>query len=154
MKNYKRGRISEYAEKYPEAVYTPASGGADHNPLWDHNAHCAFPCATENEINDIDAQNLIKKGVYLVSEGANMPTTQAGVDIFLDNKLLYPKSLENQLSVIHVLSCNQARVSDGFRVELAQNIREVDLLPFNVIRCHWLWRQTIRCCWFPICPLI
>lgn len=89
LKNYKRGRISEYIEKYPEAVYTPSEGGAAHNPLWDHKADCAFPCATENEINDIDAQNLINKGVYLVSEGANMPTTQAGVDIFLDNKLLY-----------------------------------------------------------------
>jgi glutamate dehydrogenase (NADP+) len=89
LKNYKRGRISEYIEKYPEAVYTPNEGGAAHNPLWDHKADCAFPCATENEINDLDAQNLINKGVYLVSEGANMPTTQAGVDIFLDNKLLY-----------------------------------------------------------------
>ncbi len=89
LKNQKRGRISEYAEKYPEAVYTPAEGGAAHNPLWDHKADCAFPCATENEINDADAQNLINNGVYLVSEGANMPTTQGGVDIFLDNKLLY-----------------------------------------------------------------
>ncbi len=89
LKNYKRGRISEYIEKYPEAVYTPADGRDAHNPLWDHNADCAFPCATENEINDIDAQNLINNGVYLVSEGANMPTTQAGVDIFLENKLLY-----------------------------------------------------------------
>jgi glutamate dehydrogenase (NADP+) len=89
LKNYKRGRISEYVDRYPEAVYTPVDGGLDHNPLWDHNADCAFPCATENEINDVDAQNLINKGVRLISEGANMPTTQAGVDIFLDNKLLY-----------------------------------------------------------------
>lgn len=89
LKNYKRGRISEYVEKYPEAVYTPADAALGHNPLWDHNADCALPCATENEINDIDAQNLVNQGVSIVSEGANMPTTQAGVDIFLDNKLLY-----------------------------------------------------------------
>jgi glutamate dehydrogenase (NADP+) len=67
----------------------PADAALGHNPLWDHDADCAFPCATENEINDIDAQNLVNKGVSVVSEGANMPTTHAGVDIFLDNKLLY-----------------------------------------------------------------
>jgi glutamate dehydrogenase (NADP+) len=89
LKNVRRGRIKEYAEKYPEAVYTPADPGQDHNPLWDHKADCAFPSATQNEINGTDAQNLVNNGVSLVCEGANMPTTPEGVDIFLDNKLLY-----------------------------------------------------------------
>ncbi|MFN2355364.1 MAG: NADP-specific glutamate dehydrogenase [Desulfopila sp.] len=89
LKNLKRGRISEYIDKYPDAVYTAADVGLDHNPLWNHKADCAFPCATENEINGTDAQNLLNNGVHLVSEGANMPTTQSGVDIFLENKLLY-----------------------------------------------------------------
>ena len=89
LKNVKRGRIKEYAEKYPSAVYTVADPAGDHNPLWDHKADCAFPCATQNEINGKDAQNLVKNGVALVAEGANMPTNPDGVDIFLDNKLLF-----------------------------------------------------------------
>lgn len=89
LKNLRRGRIQEYAQKYPEAVYTPVDPALDYNPLWDHKADCAFPCATQNEINKIDAENLVKNGVYLVSEGANMPTVPEGVDIFLDNNFLY-----------------------------------------------------------------
>ena len=89
LKNVKRGRIKEYAQKYPESVYTARNAGSGHNPLWNHKADCAFPSATQNEINAKDAQNLINNGVYVVSEGANMPTTPEGVDIFLDNKILY-----------------------------------------------------------------
>jgi glutamate dehydrogenase (NADP+) len=89
LKNVRRGRIKEYVDKYKKAVYTPLDGNMDHNPLWDHKAQCAFPSATQNEINAKDAQNLIKNGVYVVSEGANMPTTIDGVNIFLDKKILY-----------------------------------------------------------------
>ncbi len=89
LKNVRRGRVKEYAEKYDSAIYTPIDPGLDYNPLWDHKADCAFPSATENEINAKDAQNLINKGIYLVSEGANMPTTSDGVNIFLDKKILY-----------------------------------------------------------------
>ena len=89
VKNVRRGRIKEYVDKYKSAVYTAFDPYLDHNPLWDHKADCAFPSATQNEINWIDAQNLIKNGVYVVSEGANMPTTIEGVNIFLENKILY-----------------------------------------------------------------
>ena len=89
LKNVRRGRIKEYADKYSEAVYTPADPALDHNPLWNHKADCAFPSATQNEINAKDAQNLVNNGVLLVSEGANMPTVPEGVDLFLQEKLLY-----------------------------------------------------------------
>ncbi len=89
LKNVKRGRIKEYVEKYPNAIYTPVDPEKDYNPLWDHKADCAFPSATQNEINGKDAQNLLKNGVYLVSEGANMPTNLDGVKIFLDAGILY-----------------------------------------------------------------
>ena len=89
LKNVRRGRIKEYGDKYPSAVYTAIDPAADHNPLWNHKADCAFPCATQNEINAKDAQNLAKNGVKLVAEGANMPTTPEGVDIFLEHKLLF-----------------------------------------------------------------
>ena len=89
LKNKRRGRIKEYADKFPDVVYTPADPDADHNPLWDHDADCAFPSATQNEINAVDAQNLLDNGVYVVSEGANMPTVPEGVEAFLDAGILY-----------------------------------------------------------------
>jgi glutamate dehydrogenase (NADP+) len=89
LKNVRRGRIKEYTDKYKKAVFTPLDMNMEFNPLWDHKAQCAFPSATQNEINAKDAQNLLKNGVYVVSEGANMPTTIDGVNIFLENKILY-----------------------------------------------------------------
>jgi glutamate dehydrogenase (NADP+) len=89
IKNVRRGRIKEYADKYSEAVYTAVDPALDHNPLWNHKVDCAFPSATQNEINAKDAQNLINNGVLLVCEGANMPTVPDGVDLFLQEKLLY-----------------------------------------------------------------
>jgi len=89
LKNVRRGRIEEYAEKYKEAVYTPVDRDADHNPLWHHKADCAFPSATQNEINEKDARNLLNSGVYVVSEGANMPSTPEAIKLFLDSRILY-----------------------------------------------------------------
>jgi glutamate dehydrogenase (NADP+) len=92
LKNVRRGRIKEYAEKYSGAEYVALESGQDHNPLWDYQAHCAFPSATENEINAVDAQNLVKNGVKVVAEGANMPTTPDGIDVFLNNGVLFGPS--------------------------------------------------------------
>ncbi len=89
LKNNRRGRISEYADKFKGAVYTPVDPKLDCNPLWDRKAQCAFPSATQNEINAKDAENLLRNGVYVVSEGANMPTTMEGVHHFLEAKILY-----------------------------------------------------------------
>ena len=89
LKNVRRGRISEYAEKFKGAVYTPLDPKLDYNPLWDRKAQCAFPSATQNEINAKDAENLLRNGVYVVSEGANMPTAMEGVHRFLEAKILY-----------------------------------------------------------------
>ncbi|RMF71920.1 MAG: NADP-specific glutamate dehydrogenase [Acidobacteria bacterium] len=89
LKTVRRGRIKEYVEKYPNAVYTPVDPNLDYNPLWNHKAHCAFPSATQNEINGKDAQHLLDNGVYLVAEGANMPTTPDGVNLFIEHKILY-----------------------------------------------------------------
>ena len=89
LKNVRRGRIKEYAEKYPSAVYAASDREADHNALWSHKADCAFPSATQNEINGKDAANLLANGVWLVSEGANMPTNVEGVEQFIDAGILY-----------------------------------------------------------------
>src|SRR4051794_38388487 len=89
LKNNRRGRISEYADKFKGAVFTPVDPKLDHNPLWNHRAHCAFPSATQNEINGKDAANLLRNGVYVVSEGANMPSTIDAINQFLDAKILF-----------------------------------------------------------------
>lgn len=89
LKNLMRGRIKEYTQQYPEAIYTSVDPSTDYNPLWSHKADCAFPCATENEINVKDAQHLVQNGILLVSEGANMPSSPEAVDLFLDKKILY-----------------------------------------------------------------
>jgi glutamate dehydrogenase (NADP+) len=89
LKNARRGRISEYATKYTTAKYTAVDSKLDYNPLWDVKADCAFPSATQNEINAKDAANMIKNGVSLVAEGANMPSTLDAIKIYLDAGILY-----------------------------------------------------------------
>jgi glutamate dehydrogenase (NADP+) len=89
LKNVRRGRIKDYADRFKNVVYTPLDPKLDVNPLWNHKAHCAFPSATQNEILGKDAQALIRNGVYVVSEGANMPTNLDGVRAFLDAGILY-----------------------------------------------------------------
>ena len=88
LKNNRRGRIKEYADKY-KCLYTEIDPQADHNPLWNIKADCAFPCATQNEVNEKDANNLVKNGVKVLSEGANMPTTIEGINILIDNGVMY-----------------------------------------------------------------
>jgi glutamate dehydrogenase (NADP+) len=89
LKNARRGRIKEYVDQFKGAKYVPVDADRATNPLWDIKANCAFPSATQNEINGRDAANLVKNGVMLVSEGANMPTTLEGVKVFLDAGVLY-----------------------------------------------------------------
>jgi len=89
LKNNRRGRIRDYADKYKGVVYTKVDPRSDTNPVWQFKAQCAFPSATQNEISAKDAEALLKNGVYVVSEGSNMPTVLAGVHRFLDAKILY-----------------------------------------------------------------
>ncbi|MBI2921381.1 MAG: NADP-specific glutamate dehydrogenase [Planctomycetes bacterium] len=89
LKNVKRGRIKEYADKFKGVTFTAADPKADHNPLWSVKAQCAFPSATQNEINGKDATNLVKNGIIAVSEGANMPSNPDAVGIFVEKKVLY-----------------------------------------------------------------
>ncbi|HLQ66772.1 MAG TPA: NADP-specific glutamate dehydrogenase [Candidatus Limnocylindrales bacterium] len=89
LKNVRRGRIKEYADKWKGATYAASDPRAATNPLWDIKADCAFPSATQNEINAKDAGNLVKNGVSLVAEGANMPSTLEAIQIYLDAGILY-----------------------------------------------------------------
>lgn len=115
LKNVRRGRIAEYVEQFPEAVFTALDPAADHNPLWDHQADCAFPSATQNEINGVDARNLIKNGVYVIAEGANMPSTLDAVHVFLNAGILYAPAKASNAGGVAVsgleMAQNSARLS-------------------------------------------
>ena len=83
LKNVRRGRIKEYVTKYPLAQYF-----AGERP-WKIACDIAMPCATQNEIEKADAENLIKNGCFCVTEGANMPSTPEAIAVFQDAKILY-----------------------------------------------------------------
>ena len=83
LKNIRRGRIKEYAQKYPQAQYFPGE-----RP-WKIACDIALPCATQNEIEAADAENIVKGGAICVAEGANMPTTPDAIRIIQGAGLLY-----------------------------------------------------------------
>ena len=89
LKNVRRGRVREYADRFKGAVYTKREAGDDVNPLWMHRAHCAFPSATQNEVNEKDAGHLVGNGVAAVAEGANMPCTIAATKVLIEGGVLY-----------------------------------------------------------------
>ena len=87
LKNERRGRISEYAEAFPGAVFTAAGAGS----LWaTPGVTVALPCATQNELGGADAEALVKNGACVaVAEGANMPCSPEAVEIFLEHGILF-----------------------------------------------------------------
>jgi glutamate dehydrogenase (NADP+) len=89
LKNVRRGRIRDYTDQYKKAIFMPSDVKLGYNPLWNIKADCAFPSATQNEINAKDASNLINNGCKLVAEGANMPSTLEATKLFLEAGLLY-----------------------------------------------------------------
>ena len=89
LKNVRRGRIREYCDKFKKARYVAFDPRQDTNPIWSFPAHCAFPSATQNEIGGEDAMRMLKNGVYVVSEGANMPSTPEAMRLFVEHRILY-----------------------------------------------------------------
>ncbi len=82
LKNIKRGRIKEYADKFGVEYY-------EGKRPWEVKCDVAMPCATQNEVNEEEAKALIKNGCFVVSEGANMPSDPDAIEVYLDNKILY-----------------------------------------------------------------
>lgn len=89
LKEVRRGRIKEYADKYPNATFTPRDNNAAANPIWEVKADLALPCATQNELIKEDAENLVKNGCMLVAEGANMPCTPEAIEVFQKAGTMY-----------------------------------------------------------------
>ncbi len=137
LKNVRRGRIKEYVDKYPGAVYTAMDRSADHNPLWHHKADCAFPSATQNEVNATDAQHMVSNGVFAVSEGANMPVTLDGVNLFLDAKILYGPGKAANAGGVATSGLEMSQNS----MRLAWSREEVDK------RLQQIMKDVHRACW-------
>jgi glutamate dehydrogenase (NADP+) len=139
LKNVRRGRIREYAEYFDGATYTPADRTADHNPMWSIPAECAFPSATENEVNAKDAANLLNGGVYVVSEAANMPTVPEGVEAFVSAGILYGPGKAANAGGVAVSGLEMSQ--DALRVTWARE--EVDVRLKDIMKAiHKQCRET------------
>ncbi|MDA8808263.1 NADP-specific glutamate dehydrogenase [Flavobacteriaceae bacterium] len=122
LKNVKRGRINEYVHKYPNAVFfrnkTP----------WEIKCDIALPCATQNELNENDAENLIKNGCICVSEGANMPCEPDAIKIFKQNKILYAPGKASNAGGVAVSGLEMAQNSLRYswsREEVDSKLKEI-----------------------------
>ena len=89
LKNNRRGRIKAYADEFKGVVYKDIDSKADFNPLWAIPSDCGFPCATQNEIQAKDAHAMVKNGVKLLGEGANMPTHPDAINILIEQGVMY-----------------------------------------------------------------
>ena len=122
LKNIRRGRIREYAEKFPGVEYREGA-----RP-WTIKCDCAFPSATQNEISGADAKALVDNGCMAVAEGANMPTDPDGIEVFLANKILYAPGKAANAGGVAVsgleMSQNSARLF-WTREEVDARLREI-----------------------------
>jgi glutamate dehydrogenase (NADP+) len=137
LKNVRRGRIRDYADKFKGAVYTPTESATDANAIWNHKADCAFPSATQNEISATDAQHLLKNGVYVVSEGSNMPTVLDGVRQFIDAKILYGPAKAANAGGVATSGLEMSQNS----MRLSWSREEVDE------RLHRIMKAIHKACW-------
>ncbi len=139
LKNVRRGRISEYEAAFPRATFMPADPDGDHNDLWNIPADCAFPSATQNEITEKDAVNLLSGGVSVVTEGANMPTVPDGVVRFIDAGILYGPGKAANAGGVAVSGLEMAQ--DSLRI--AWEREEVDARLKDIMRSiHRQCRET------------
>ena len=122
LKNVKRSRISEYLKKYPNASYM-----RDKKP-WGIKCDVALPCATQNELDHIDAKNLIENGCYCVAEGANMPCTIKAISEFKLNKIFYAPGKASNAGGVAVSGLEMAQNSLRYswsREEVDEKLKQI-----------------------------
>ena len=122
LKNVKRSRISEYLKKYPNASYVK-----DKKP-WSIKCDVALPCATQNELDHLDAKNLISNGCYCVAEGANMPCTNKAISEFKQNKILYAPGKASNAGGVAVSGLEMAQNSLRYswsREEVDEKLKQI-----------------------------
>jgi glutamate dehydrogenase (NADP+) len=124
LKNVKRGRIREYAEKFPGVEYREGE-----RP-WSIKCDCAFPCATQNEISGADAKTLIDNGCFVVAAGSNMPITPEGIEVFLDSKILYGPAKASNAGGVAVSGLEMAQNSQ----HLSWTRQEVESRLYDIMK--------------------
>lgn len=128
LKNNRRGRIREYVDAYPKAVYTETDRALDHNPLWSVPSQCALPCATQNEINEKDVANMIENGTILIAEGANMPTNAGGQHLCIESGMLYGPAKAANAGGVAVSALEMAQGSQRMswsRAEVDSKLKDI-----------------------------
>ena len=124
LKNVRRGRMREYADKFTGSRYMEGQ-----RP-WNVPCDCAFPCATQNEINGADAETLVKNGCKLVAEGANMPTDLDGINVYLNSRILYGPAKAANAGGVAVSGLEMAQNSQ----RLDWTSEQVDAKLFDIMR--------------------
>ena len=116
--------VAPYADEFPEATFF-----AGERP-WEQKVDIAMPCATQNELNEEDAKKLVKNGCILVAEGANMPSTEEAVEVFLDNKILYAPGKASNAGGVATSGLEMSQNS----LRYSWSNEEVDAKLFNIMR--------------------
>ncbi len=124
LKNNRRGRIREYAEKYVGVEYH------EDGSVWDVPCDIALPCATQNELSGKDAETLVKNGCICVSEGANMPTMPDGIKVFIDNNILYGPGKAANAGGVATSGLEMSQNS----IRMSWSREEVDRHLFNIMK--------------------
>lgn len=124
LKNNYRGRIKEYTEKYPSAVYLEGE-----RP-WGVKCDVALPCATQNEVNEAEAKTLIDNGCYCVSEGANMPSEPGAIEVYQSNNILYGPGKAANAGGVAVSGLEMSQNS----MRIAWSREEVDQKLHNIMK--------------------
>ena len=122
LKNVKRGRISEYVNKYPSATFNKAQ-----RP-WGVKCDIALPCATQNELNADDAKKLLDNGCFVISEGANMPSTIEAVHLFQKARVLYAPGKASNAGGVATSGLEMTQNSLRFnwtRAEVDEKLKEI-----------------------------
>ena len=126
LKCVKRGRISEYAKQFPSAKYFEGK------KVWEVKCDCAFPCATQNELLEADAEMLLKNGVKLVAEGANMPSANAPVAKFQAAKIMYAPGKASNAGGVATSGLEMSQNSERLSWSAAEVDAKLDSIMCNI----------------------
>lgn len=125
IKEVNRGRIKEYLKYHKNAKYVPKEEGK----IWEIKADLAFPCATQNELNEEDAKILVKNKVLAVVEGANMPSTLQAIDLFKKEKILFAPAKAANAGGVAVSALEMSQNS----IRLSWSFEEVDKKLYKIM---------------------
>ena len=126
LKTVRRGRISEYAKQFPSAKYFEGK------KVWEVKCDCAFPCATQNELLEADAEMLLKNGVKLVAEGANMPSDNAAVAKFQAAKIMYAPGKASNAGGVATSGLEMSQNSERLSWSAAEVDAKLDSIMCNI----------------------